>query len=1254
MSNMHQAFQQRLAELDKNLPSTLSTAAGATTTTLTTTASEAAAGKAGSPRRSSSSTVASATSSSTSSPLFKAPRRDPGDMMEVDEAAHTPHVARQLDMEFSPQQSPQPAESGPVDPTVEGRIGPPIVMADLGESAGDIHTQFDRLEIESRSNFCSFRANVCVFKGKWMYEVVLGTSGIQQLGFCTLSCPFTNEEGVGDSQDSFAYDGKRMKKWNVDCTTYGQEWTAGDVIGCCIDLDQHHISYYRNGISMGLAFDFSDKFSRNGVAAYFPAISLSYGERSLLNFGTLPFIYPVQSYSPFQSPGALISRSLSMPNALARVRYLFEAYERAMPQLVAASCLPTKVPLSPLARPPSRSTSSTSPSLSLSPSSFSESSPRFLSREDAFIVAATIFTEAAPLLVDPYVIANVVIPFLLRISSPSTNSEFIQCYLRHLVACLEDFELEQHVQALMLLIALRCRISAFALEEHSGPFPYLSLALNLLSNRTFYAYWVHSPAFSFSLEGMLTVKQPTAADLKSLLPTVWWPSSVQTNLQSAQAPAQHQMKVSEGTLRRAVAAVEDLHTRLLALVLLDECPIPPPRSSSLTTMVPRSPQSMARSWLRGLLKKNKSIPRNPQSQQQQPDISDPTALSSTFFALISLLHQYLIDRPDSVSSFEWRIFVDPSGELIDTSINRVGGAFSYLAKTCPIGQSPSSPLNIPLYTELFDDAISLYYLSVFQRYRAAGTLLQSQTRSIEFLEDVLRRNAVSNEKHLPVQKKVYEDELLEKVRLTAWRRITLFSDSKQDIIYQLVVFALDLIDHVSSSDGCFPYLPELYVEALVDAVEKVLRGGDPPYNLTLSSRCGGLHKLMSFLIRSFHDSRVVNPELKEFLLQSLTALLRDGGIFAEAQHIDTVRQSLLPILLEHFDARYWVSILKILPILCKGVVLGSDSPPTDAALMFLHSFRDTCLSSPALLNAFINRLLTDSAWLTTELGVYMKKVEAAYNRSAGSSRRSSGAAPDFDQIHKHLLTLFELTCAALSVLEVMALEMAWVFVTPPSPSSAPRDPLQPPQSYDTNTDINLTRLLELVCHVVNQTASATGPDAALFDRIIAMEEKRRSDQEAIQPPSAFIQRGPVLKPLLGILLNLAQSTSVDTVARAFTQQLAFNIAAGEYLFKCDTWAGSCKEWLKGTLADLPAALLSAIQKESSAIKERSEAESSSEQLGGNSDDDICAICYASPQDSTLEPCQHRSCRKCIDRHLLNNKRCFFCNADVVSVTRDKR
>jgi hypothetical protein len=90
---------------------------------------------------------------------------------------------------------------------IDGRLGPLQVSVDPNSCSGSFSYGTHDLYLESLTNFSSCRAGVCVFKGKWMYECTLHTAGIQQVGWATIHCPFTAEEGVGDAPDSYAYDG---------------------------------------------------------------------------------------------------------------------------------------------------------------------------------------------------------------------------------------------------------------------------------------------------------------------------------------------------------------------------------------------------------------------------------------------------------------------------------------------------------------------------------------------------------------------------------------------------------------------------------------------------------------------------------------------------------------------------------------------------------------------------------------------------------------------------------------------------------------------------------------------------------------------------------------------------------------------------------------------------------------------------------------------------------------------------------------
>uniref|UniRef100_H3AZG8 Ring finger protein 123 n=1 Tax=Latimeria chalumnae TaxID=7897 RepID=H3AZG8_LATCH len=186
------------------------------------------------------------------------------------------------------------------DQNAEYRLGPATVVLDHTSGfEGLLLVDDDLLGVVGHSNFSSIRATTCVYKGKWIYEVLISSQGLMQIGWCTLNCRFNQEEGVGDTPDSYAYDGNRVRKWNVTTTNYGKSWAAGDIVSCLIDLDEGKISFCLNSINLGVAFD---NIKLGPGMAYFPAISLSFKESVAFNFGSRPLRYPVEGYHPLQDP----------------------------------------------------------------------------------------------------------------------------------------------------------------------------------------------------------------------------------------------------------------------------------------------------------------------------------------------------------------------------------------------------------------------------------------------------------------------------------------------------------------------------------------------------------------------------------------------------------------------------------------------------------------------------------------------------------------------------------------------------------------------------------------------------------------------------------------------------------------------------------------------------------------------------------------------------------------------------------------
>jgi len=161
------------------------------------------------------------------------------------------------------------------------------------------------LDIEAKSNFVSIRANTAVYRETFYYEATLLSDGLMQIGWCSVNTNFDNQNGVGDSPHSYAYDGYRVEKWNVGHSDFGQRWAVGDVIGTMISFNTNEILYWRNDDFLGVAFT---KIDSGPNRAYFPAVSLRQGQRVNFNFGQRPFQQRLNiSFSAINEPDCFIN-----------------------------------------------------------------------------------------------------------------------------------------------------------------------------------------------------------------------------------------------------------------------------------------------------------------------------------------------------------------------------------------------------------------------------------------------------------------------------------------------------------------------------------------------------------------------------------------------------------------------------------------------------------------------------------------------------------------------------------------------------------------------------------------------------------------------------------------------------------------------------------------------------------------------------------------------------------------------------------
>ncbi|XP_031262004.1 E3 ubiquitin-protein ligase RKP isoform X4 [Pistacia vera] len=1160
---------------------------------------------------------------------------------------------------------------------------PQIVGLEEVSICGDIRIVKSPLLLESFAMFSSARGNVRVWKGKWMYEVTLETSGIQQLGWATVTCPFTDHKGVGDADDSYAFDGRRVKKWNKEAEIYGQPWVAGDIIGCCIDLDCNEISFYRNGVSLGVAFSGIRKLGPG--SGYYPAISLSQGERCKLNFGAHPFRYQINGYLPLQEPPSVNACATQLLQCLSRLLGMERAERSSVEK--------------------------------------SRSLKRFVSLEEIFYpVSHGICEEFFSVLEADmgsieYVSWGIVVSFMMEVFGVQVPHDYSS--LDRVVDVFLQYQ-DSHVMFEHILNALSCgcKTASIVLTEcpYSGSYPYLALVCHILRREELMVLWWKSSDFEFIFEGFLSRKSPNRQDLQCMMPSVWWPGSCED------VSYESSMMLTTTALSEGVNKIEEKHRELCLLVMQFIPPI-----SSL-----QFPGSVFRTFIQNILLKNRGADRN----MPPPGVSSNSVLVSLYTVILHFLsegfsmgdccnwlktsesdgcHVGFLHRGGQ-QSFPVGLFLKNDPHRAD--ISRLGGSFSHLLKSHPVydqeaevirweegcmddeetrvthltEQKPcccsnydadfSRSLKYPIRyaakgsrghcspnpersaqvaaecsagnlnddiadkpstsdqsesefgyhpvrhmrivpresntstttlreEELLDALLLLYHVGLAPNFKQASNYMSHQSQSVSLLEETdkqIRERPCSEQlKRLKEARNNYRGDVIDCVRHCTWYRVSLFSRWKQRGMYAACMWIVQLLLVLSKMDLVFIYIPEFYLEALVDCFH-VLRKSDPPFVPSAIFIKQGLASFVTFVVTHFNDPRVSSADLRDLLLQSISVLVQYKEYLSAFENNEAATLRMPKALLSAFDNRSWIPVTNILLRLCKGYGFGSSKhgESSSSSVVFQRLLREACINDEGLFSAFLNRLFNTLSWTMTEFSVSVREMQEKYQVS------------DFQQ--RKCCVIFDLSCNLARVLEFCTHEI--------------------PQAFLSGSDTNLRRLTELIVFILNHITSAA--DTEFFDLSL-----RRNGQS-----SEKVNRGTILAPLVGIILNLLDASTEpesigknDVVGIFSSMDCPDTIHCGfQYLLE-HNWAGSFR-------GDAYLTKLRQLECFLGLVLCRIETQEIEKTRSGtvtDADDGMCCICYATVADAQFVPCSHRSCYGCISRHLLNCVRCFFCNATVGEV-----
>uniref|UniRef100_A0A669CD25 RING-type E3 ubiquitin transferase n=1 Tax=Oreochromis niloticus TaxID=8128 RepID=A0A669CD25_ORENI len=1071
-----------------------------------------------------------------------------------------------------------PTEDGQA---VDGRLGPqPVVLDHTSGFEGLLFVDDDLLGVIGHSNFSSIRATTCVYKGKWAYEVLISSQGLMQIGWCTLSCRFNQEEGVGDTPDSYAYDGNRVRKWNVTTTNYGKE---GLVEKDCAVWRLHG----EPTVLVTLAHIFNH---------FAPLMCKVYLVEDVL----MNFLLGILEGGGSVDEHPLIQQLLDLFWLLMEDHEVNECLKQLMMSLLRAYRFSPIIPDLGFQIHYLRLTTAILRH---------EKSRKYLLSNLTFDVLRSVvfFYIKTPLRVKEAGLEELIPTTWWPTHFDKEGKDELEPKDESADERLRRRAYERGCQRLKKRIEV--------VEELQVQI------LRLLLNNKDKSTVGKASHVCFHMRALCVFEQhPTAlcppeymvCFLHRLITAVrgCWDEGHRKSLSRAYVPPQlfYNGKVDYFDLQRLGGLLSHLKKTLKDDLASKANIIIDPAEIQATSMddLDEDDESGAAQRLPGAVAMGGALARP--SWLSSPTLGRANRFLST--AAVSLMTpRRPLSQPEKVKVRTLAV-EQRTEEDIEGSYGNDG-----LLLGRPL-EEPDQPNADKSLLEIVDGIVMMYNLSVHQQLGKMVVVSDDVHEYAVALKDTeekiarcpARRADILEE--LQKSQKVFAEKLNHLSRRLAWINATIYSKEKMLDIYWLLCVCIRTIEHADNTGSLFAFTPEFYLNVAMNAYSALKNYFSPANGMDeLPGYEETLTQLAAILAKHFADPRIVGTDIKDSLMQALASYVCYPQSLRAVERIpEEQRVAMMKNLLAPYEQRPWAQTNWILVRLWRGCGFGYrytrlphllKTKPEDAnlpslqkpcpSLLLQRHMAELLSMDKDMAASFLNSVLNQLNWAFSEFIGMIQEIQQA-------AERPERNFVDTRQL-KVCATCFDLSVSLLRVLEMTVTLVPEIFLDWSRPSA----------------ELLLRRLAQLLNQVLNRVTA----EKNLFDRVVNLR----------LPGLESVDHYPILVAVTGILVRILVDGDRQGVSRAASVLLSdpcFQLHSIQHLLGEGGESSS-----------------------SAAVRKHFSLFSFCPQP--TSEEDLCPICYAHPISAIFKPCSHKSCKACINQHLMNNKDCFFCKATITGV-----